>query len=192
MGEVVNDLLVDHFPEIVDLGFTARMEEELDEIAEGRRGWVDVMQEFYGPFAEQVRQAAEEMPEVKAEPELLDRSCPECGGGLLIRHGRFGRFIGCSNFPACRYTEPWLEKIGIRCPEDGGDLVERRTRKGRVFYGCSNYPACGFTSWKRPAPQPCPQCGGLLVLENRDQVLCLKCGRRHKLKDLPAVEADLA
>ncbi len=192
IGEVVNDLLVEHFPEIVDLGFTARMEGELDEVAEGRRGWVEVIQEFYGPFAEQVRHAAEEMPEVKAEPELLDRNCPECGNGLLIRHGRFGKFIGCSNFPACRYTEPWLEKIGIRCPQDGGDLVERRTRRGRVFYGCSNYPTCDFTSWKRPTPQPCPQCGGLLVVDNRDHALCLNCGQRQRLTDLPAIEADLA
>ena len=192
IGEVVNDLLVNHFPEIVDLGFTARMEEELDEIADGKRAWADVINEFYRPFIKQVEHAAEAMPEVKSEPEVIDRACPLCGKPLVIRHGRFGKFIGCSTFPECRHTEPWLERIGIRCPQDGGELVERRTRKGRVFYGCANYPACEFTSWKRPLPAPCPQCGGLLVAENRDQALCLACGAHVKQAELPAAEADLA
>jgi DNA topoisomerase-1 len=191
-GEVVSNLLVDHFPEIVDLGFTARMEEELDEIAEGARPWVDVVRAFYQPFAKEVALAAEEMPEIKAEPELLDRACPRCGKQLMIRHGRFGKFIGCSDFPTCRYTEPWLEKIGVSCPKDGGDLVERRTRKGRSFYGCANYPACDFTSWKRPLPQPCSNCGGLLVIENRDHAVCQACGTRYRQADLPVVETDLA
>ena len=192
VGEVVTDLLVEHFPEIVDLGFTARMEDELDEIAGGVRDWVEVIDSFYGPFAEQVRSAEASMPEVRAEPEVLDRVCPECGKPLLIRHGRFGKFIGCTGFPACRYTEPWLEKLGIRCPTDGGDLVERRTKRGRVFYGCANYPACEFTSWKRPLPQPCPRCGGLLVLDNRDHALCTACEHRLRLAELPATETDLA
>ncbi len=191
-GEVVSNLLVDHFPEIVDLGFTARMEEELDEIAEGERPWVDVVRAFYQPFAKEVALAVDEMPEVKAEPELLDRACPRCGKPLMVRHGRFGKFIGCSDFPTCRYTEPWLEKIGVKCPKDGGDLVERRTRKGRPFYGCANYPTCDFTSWKRPLPQPCPNCGGLLVVDNRDHAVCQACGTRYRQPELPVVEADLA
>ena len=192
IGETVNDLIVEHFPGIVDLGFTARMEEELDEIAEGSRPWVEVIREFYGPFAEQVTRAAESMPEVKAEPEVLDRLCPETGHPLLVRHGRYGKFIGCSSFPACRYTEPWLEKIGVRCPQDGGELVERRTRRGRVFYGCANYPACDFTSWKRPLPTPCPNCGSLLTVDNRDHAICTKCGNRYELSSLPAAEAEAA
>jgi DNA topoisomerase-1 len=192
IGEVVNELLVEHFPEIVDLGFTARMEEELDEIAEGSRGWADVIREFYVPFAEDMRKAERLMPEVKAEPELIDRACPLCGKPLVIRHGRFGKFVGCSDFPQCRHTEPWLERIGVRCPKDGGELVERKTRKGRTFYGCANYPACEFTSWKRPLPQPCPQCGSLLVVENRDHAVCTSCGNRVRQAELPAVEPDTA
>ena len=192
IGEVVNELLVDHFPEIVDLGFTARMEEELDEIAEGTRGWAEVIRDFYGPFAADLRKAERLMPEMKAEPEVIDRACPTCGKPLVIRHGRYGKFIGCSDFPECRYTEPWLERIGVRCPKDGGELVERKTRKGRVFYGCANYPACEFTSWKRPLPQPCPQCGGLLVVENRDHALCTVCGNRVRQSELAAVEPDAA
>lgn len=190
IGEIVNDLIVEHFPNIVDLGFTASLEEKLDEIAEGKREWVDVIRAFYGPFAEQVKHAEEVMPEVKAEPERIDRMCPDCGNQLVIRHGRFGKFIGCSDFPACRFTEPWLDKIGVRCPEDGGELVQRRTRKGRVFYGCANYPACDFTSWKRPITQPCPTCEGLLVVDNRDHALCLKCGSRFEQVDLPSVAKD--
>jgi DNA topoisomerase-1 len=184
IGETVNQLLVDHFPEIVDLGFTARMEDELDRIADGDMEWVDVIREFYGPFSVQLEKAAENMPEIKPEPELLDRVCPECGGQLMIRHGRFGKFIGCSNFPDCRHTEPWLEKIGVTCPQDGGDVVERRTRRGRVFYGCANYPECDFTSWKRPVPQRCPNCGGLMVVDGRDHARCTECERRYDLEAL--------
>lgn len=174
-GLLVNDLLVNHFPEIVDLNFTARMEEDLDEVAEGDREWADVVRGFYNSFAPQVERAKEEMPETKAELEKVGRACPNCGHDLVIRWGRYGKFISCSNFPNCRYTEPWLEKIGVKCPEDGGEIVERKTRKGRVFYGCANYPTCQFTSWKRPIATPCPNCGGMLVIANKREVQCLKC-----------------
>ncbi len=192
IGMTVNDLLVDHFPNIVDLGFTARMEEELDEVAEGDRDWVEVVREFYEPFELQLERARELMPEVKAEPEPIDRMCPECSSQLVIRHGRYGKFIGCSNFPECRHTEPWLEKIGVLCPLDGGELVERRTRKGRTFYGCSNYPECEFTSWKRPEPSPCPNCGGLLVHQNRRHLQCMKCENVYEHEEIHSKQADLA
>jgi DNA topoisomerase-1 len=192
IGITVNDLLVEHFPEVVDLGFTAKMEDELDEVAEGTRRWVEVVREFYVPFAEQVRAASAAMPQLKQEPEKLDRPCPTCGKALVVRFGRYGRFIGCSDFPTCRYTEPWLEKIGVLCPQDGGELVERRTRKGRTFYGCSNYPSCDFTSWKRPLVTACPACGGLLVVENRTSARCTKCGEEHALSLVGQAEADTA
>src|SRR5581483_2723118 len=147
IGIQVNDLMVQYFPDIVDLKFTARMEEDLDMIASGQAEWSEVMYEFYRPFAEDVKKAQAEMPVTKSGPEPIGRKCPEDGGELVIRYGRFGKFISCSNFPTCRYTEPWLEKIGVKCPKDGGELVERKTRKGRTFYGCANYPACDFTSW---------------------------------------------
>jgi DNA topoisomerase-1 len=188
IGEIVNDLIVEHFPDIVDLGFTARMEEELDDIADGEREWVDVVRAFYNPFSEEVKRAEELMPEMKDEPEEIGRACPECGNPLLLRRGRYGKFIGCSNFPTCRYTEPLLEKIGVQCPEDGGDLVLRRTRKGRVFYGCANYPECEFTSWKRPLPQACPECGGLLVVDNKDHAACTKCESHFEMASLPETE----
>jgi DNA topoisomerase-1 len=175
---------------VVDLGFTAEMEAELDSIASGSREWVDVIREFYDPFFEQLETAREAMPEVKAEPEILDRECPESGHPLQIRHGRFGKFIGCTNFPECRYTEPWLEKIGVLCPLDGGDVVERRTRRGRVFYGCSNYPECEFTSWKRPIKPACPNCGGTLVADNRKHATCLNCENQFEQDSLRQEEDD--
>ncbi len=192
IGEIVNDLIVEHFPNVVDLGFTAKMEEQLDEIADGERDWVDVVRGFYEPFAVQLKKAEELMPEVKAEPEQIGRDCPECGSPLLLRHGRFGKFIGCSNFPTCKFTEPWLEKIGVACPEDGGDIVIRQTRRGRVFYGCANYPECEFTSWKKPLPEKCPECGGMLVADNKNHTSCIKCGARFERADLPEGENDLA
>jgi DNA topoisomerase-1 len=192
IGMTVNDLMVEHFPNIVDLSFTATMEANLDEIELGKRKWVEIISEFYGPFSKDVDRAFEEMPEVKTEPELLGRDCPETGHPLVIRHGRFGKFIGCSDFPNCRYTEPWLERIGVTCPEDGGEVVERRTRKGRVFYGCANYPECQFTSWKKPLPTPCPNCSSLLVQHNRTTASCTECSREYQLDDLPQAEADLA
>jgi DNA topoisomerase-1 len=175
---IVNDLVTEHFPDIVDVGFTAVMEKDLDKVARGRESWEKVIATFYGPFAEQVKLAEEAMPEVKTEPELIGRACPQCGNDLVIRFGRHGKFIGCSTFPKCRYTEAWLEKIGVKCPKDGGDLVERKTRKGRTFFGCANYPECDFTSWQQPLPRPCPHCGGLMVVTSRNQATCTQCSER--------------
>lgn len=185
-GFTVNDLLTAHFPDIVDIGFTARMESDLDRIAAGDQQWVDIIREFYSPFSEQVERAKIEMPEVKVEPELVGRACPDCGNDLLIRWGRHGKFIGCSNFPKCRFTEPLLEKIGVICPDCGGELVQRKTRKGRTFFGCEKYPACEFTSWKRPLKQPCPVCSGTLVASSRNKARCLKCEEQFFIDQLPA------
>lgn len=183
-GFIVNDLLVDHFSDIVNLNFTAKMENALDDVAEGNREWVDVIENFYKKFEPQVKKAQKEIPVTKAELEKVGRACPNCGNDLVIRWGRFGKFISCSTFPQCRYTEPFLQKIGVKCPEDGGDLVERKTRKGRVFYGCANYPACGFTSWKKPLAKPCPNCGGLLVILNKREAQCTKCESTFLLENM--------
>ncbi len=191
-GFVVNDLLVSHFPEIVDVNFTATMEEELDDIADGQRTWTSVLREFWEPFARDLKAAEAEMPQVNAEPEMVGRNCPQSGHPLIVRYSRYGKFIGCSGFPACRYVEPWLEKIGVKCPKCGGELTERKTRKGRVFYGCANYPTCDFTSWKRPLPQPCPQCGGLLVAANKNHAQCTVCERQVELETLTPTEAASA
>lgn len=184
IGIQVNDLMVQYFSDIVDYQFTARMEEDLDMIANGQAEWTEVIHEFYHPFAEDLKKAQAEMPVTKSEPEKIGRICPEDGGELVIRYGRFGKFISCANFPTCRYTEPWLEKIGILCPKDGGELVERKTRKGRTFYGCVNYPNCDFTSWKRPLKQPCPKCNGLLVYANKREAQCTNCQETFLLETI--------
>jgi DNA topoisomerase-1 len=188
-GFLVNDLITEHFPNIVDVGFTAHMEEDLDKIASGEQGWVGTIREFYTPFQDQVAQAEAKIPEMKTGPEPIGRACPECGHELVIRWGRFGKFISCSNFPECRYTEAWLEKIGVTCPKDGGEIVERKTRKGRLFYGCANYPNCDFTSWKKPLPKPCPNCSGLLVIADKRNAQCLNCEERFPLDEVTEDEA---
>jgi DNA topoisomerase-1 len=174
-GIQVNELISEHFPNIVDTEFTAHMEANLDKIAAGQTEWVETIRTFYTPFAVQVAAAEELIPENKTGPEPIGRDCPNCGKELVIRWGRYGKFISCSGFPDCRHTEAWLEKIGITCPKDGGDIVSRKTRKNRVFYGCSNYPTCDFTSWKLPLKTPCPACGGMLVVANKTQATCLQC-----------------
>ena len=191
-GVLVNDLVVEFFPNIVDVGFTSRLEDQLDLIASGSEVWVKVIREFYEPFSVRLAHAEEQMPEQKAELEKIGRKCPKCGHDLIIRWGRYGKFISCSNFPECRYTEPYLEKIGMICPECGeGDVVKRKTRKGRTFYGCSRYPDCEFTSWKKPVPTPCPNCGGTLTLVNKKHVKCLSCEETF-LKDEVLKETKMA
>ncbi|HSM57996.1 MAG TPA: type I DNA topoisomerase [Candidatus Sulfomarinibacteraceae bacterium] len=186
-GKLVNDLLVQYFPNVMSVDFTARMEDELDEIAQGKE-WVPVVADFYADFSRNLEVAEEDMPKVKkAQP--VGRECPECGNELVYRHGRYGKFIGCSNFPKCRYTEQILDKIGVECPNCGGDLVVKKTRRGRTFYGCANYPDCDWTSWKRPLQQKCRYCGGLLVQATKDEAECTDCGKRQPLAE-PEVEAE--
>ena len=187
-GILVNDLLVEHFPDVLDLGFTAHMEEDLDRIAGGELDWVEVIREFYGPFSKDLEVAEKQMPELNMGPEPIGRACPNCGHELVIRWGRYGKFISCSSFPDCRYTEAWLEKIGVSCPKDGGDIVERKTRKGRLFFGCANYPACDFTSWKRPIPVKCPECGGLLVIADKRNAQCVNCQSTFPLDEVVTEE----
>lgn len=181
-GLLVNDMMMQYFPDIVDLNFTARMEEDLDKVAAGDSDWEAILAAFYTPFEQKVQLAQAEMPVAKTGPEPVGRDCPDCGHPLVIRYGRYGKFISCSNFPECRHTEPWLEKIGVTCPKDGGDVVERKTRKGRLFYGCANYPNCDFTSWKRPLPVACPRCQGMLVIANKREAQCLECQETFSLE----------
>ncbi len=190
IGVTVNDLMVEYFSDIVDYQFTARMEQDLDMIASGQAEWAEVVHEFYHPFKKDVEKAQAEMPVTKSGPEPIGRQCPEDGGELVIRYGRFGKFISCANFPKCHYTEPWLEKIGVRCPQDGGELVERKTRKGRTFYGCLNYPNCDFTSWKKPLPAPCPKCSSLLVIANKREAQCTQCQEVFPLEEIVPETAE--
>ena len=177
LGFVVNDLLVEHFPDIVDVPFTAAMEEDLDRVAAGERDWVTVLREFYGPFEQTLERADKHIEKVEIPPEETGLTCEKCGSPMIVKMGRYGKFLACSNFPACRNTKPYVISTGAKCPECGGDLLQRQTRKRRTFYGCSNYPQCKFATWKRPLPNPCPECGGLLVEAGRAKAQCLQCQR---------------
>ena len=186
-GFIVNDLVSEYFSSIVDVGFTAQMEIELDQVASGEDQWQDTVKDFYGPFSDQLDFAKREMPKIVPVNIPVGRSCPECGHDLVQRWGRYGLYIGCSDKPNCSHTERWVEKIGVTCPNDGGELIERRTKKGRTFYGCDNYPKCDFASWKKPLPGPCPSCGGLLVVANKNHAQCRVCNLKFKLDEIQKV-----
>jgi len=185
LGFIVTDLLVAHFSEIMDVGFTARMEEDLDRIATGGQEWRPMIRDFYGSFHQVLERAKAEMPTVpRTPPQPTGELCPECGGTLLFKTGRFGRFVGCSNYPKCRFSRP-IPVPGVACPQCGGAIYEKRARRGRrVFYGCSNYPECEFASGNRPLPQPCPACGGLLVEAGKEWAKCIKCKEQVALEKL--------
>ena len=163
LGFIVNDLLQEYFPKIVDVGFTAAMENNLDEIAQGGQDWRMLLQEFYGPFIERIGQVEAEAPRVKVPEEITDIACENCGAPMAVKHGRFGAFLGCTRFPECRTTRPLIKEIGVACPMCEKPIVERKTKTGRLFYGCSDYPACKFISWNKPTGELCPVCGNYLV-----------------------------
>jgi DNA topoisomerase-1 len=179
LGLIVNDLLVEHFPQVFDVGFTSQMEEELDEIASGERAWVPTLHEFYGPFVETLTRAEQTMERVRLKDEPAGEDCERCGRPMVIKLGKYGKFLACSGFPECRNARPLLVRTGVRCPTCGeGEVVERRSKKGRTFFGCERYPACDFVSWNKPVEQPCPNCGNPYLVEagRRGQLKCPSCG----------------
>lgn len=182
-GRIVNDMLVEYFPDILSVDFTANMEDDLDNISEGNP-WVPILKEFYKQFEVELAEADASLPkvELRKEPELVGRKCPTCGNPLVYREGRYGRFIGCSTFPTCRYTEQILVKVGVVCPHGGGEIVERRTKKGRLWYGCTRYPECEWTSWKKPVLNQDGSCDGILVEANNNQTDCVSCGLKEGAK----------
>ncbi len=178
LGETVNELMLKHFGEIVDINFTAEMERKLDSVEEGKQGWTEFLTDFYAELRQELERAEEEMGKVQKPVEELDEACPQCGKPLLLRTSRFGKFISCSGYPECSYKRAFVSKTGAHCPKCGGDLVERRGKKtGKVFYGCANYPTCDFVAWDRPLTIPCPECQGLLTLPNgKEDAVCVQCG----------------
>ncbi len=179
IGFVVNDMLVEHFPEIIDYQFTANMEEDLDKIAAGQIKWVPVIKAFYQPFKEHLIKKYDDVSKKVFVAEPTGKICPQCGGEIVIRSSRFGKFYACKNFPKCRYTETMNNSIGLICPIcKEGEVVERKTKRGKLFYGCSRYPECQFASWQKPTGEKCPKCGSPLVFDKKEKVRCSnkKCG----------------
>ena len=154
-----------HNPSIVDVHFTATMEELLDQVGEGDVEWKTIVRNFYPDLDAAVRVAEEEVQKVKIEDEVTDVLCENCGRNMVIKYGPHGRFLACPGFPECRNTKPYLEKIGVACPKCGKDLVMKKTRKGRKYYGCENNPDCDFMSWQKPVEKRCPNCGGYMVVK---------------------------
>ncbi len=183
LGMIVNSLLTEHFPQIVDIGFTAQMEGQLDEIARGKQQWISILENFYPPFEDMLRKASVSINKVDMT-QTTDETCPNCGRPMVIKVGRFGKFLACSGYPECKTTKPLLVKIGIPCPQCGAELVEKVNKRKQVFYGCSNYPQCRFATSYKPIPQPCPHCGKLLVLYGKSKAKCLACGYKVDLSEL--------
>ena len=234
LGFVVCDMLSEHFPAVVDAGFTARMEDELDEVANGERTWPPVVKEFYDPLKEaldaaadapRVEQQTDEKCEKCGKPMIVrwgrfgqflactgfpecknarpigdeaaqqaqqtDETCDVCTSPMVIKRGRFGQFLACSRYPECKGARPILKKLGVICPKDGGEIVEKKTKRGRIFFSCANYPKCDFTSWSRPLKTACPSCGGLAVAATKGTAKCTQCDWKGDIDD-SAPEPELA
>ncbi|MGQ8871752.1 type I DNA topoisomerase [Paenibacillus sp. TSA_86.1] len=176
LGELVIEQMEEFFPEILNVEFTANMEGDLDHVEEGSEDWVKVLAEFYESFEKRLEFAEEEMKEIEIEDEVSDEICEKCGKPLVYKLGRFGKFLACSGFPDCRNTKPIIKDIGVTCPKcKEGHVVERRSKKGRIFYGCDKYPECDFVSWDRPSAKPCPSCGSLMIEKRNKKGTRLQC-----------------
>ena len=177
LGEVVNNMMKEAFPSIVNVNFTANMESLLDMVEEGKVNWKTVVSNFYPDLDEAVQNAEKELEKVKIEDEVTDVICELCGRNMVVKYGPHGKFLACPGFPECRNTKPYLEKIGISCPKCGKEVVIRKTKKGRKYYGCENNPECDFMSWQKPSDKKCPNCGGYM-LEKGNKLVCAdeQCG----------------
>ena len=175
IGFSVNDLLAEHFPEIIDIKFTAKMEKDLDEVAQEGKNWIELLKTFYSPFNEKLEKKYQEIEKKPTEHKSADKDCPKCGKPMLIKRSRFGEFMACSGFPECRHTESIENKntkTGIICPKcEQGEVISKKTKKGKIFYGCSKWPDCDFASWYKPTGERCPQCNSLLI-EKGKKIVC--------------------
>ena len=191
LGITVNKILTEHFLKIVDPGFTAQMEEQLDEIAKGRYEWIVALQEFYPPFQDMLNKAWINLEKVNMT-QVSEETCPNCGRPMVIKVGRFGKFLACSGYPDCKTTMSYAVKTGVSCPQCGGELVKRISKKKKVFYGCSKFPKCQFAVNRRPIAQPCPSCGNLLVQHRGDWAKCVACQHKVKLSALEEQKEGVA
>ena len=186
LGKIVNDMMCKNFPNIVDIAFTAGMEEELDEVEAGKAEWHGIIADFYGPFEKTLEEADKNIEKVAIEDQVSDVPCEKCGAMMVYKMSRYGKFLACPNFPECRFTMALPKNIGVPCPKCGGELLERISRKGRKFYGCEKYPECDFVSWDRPVADKCPVCGERMVLKSgpKDTLfhVCVNENCRHRVQ----------
>lgn len=185
LGEIVNELIEDYFPEILDVKFTANMENELDEIEHGKVAWVKVIDEFYKHFEPNVERADKEMEKIEIKDEPAGIDCDICGSPMVYKMGKYGKFLACSNFPECRNTKPIVKEIGVTCPKCGeGHVIERKSKKKRIFYGCDRYPDCDYVSWDKPVERACPKCAEHALVEKKlkkgIQVQCTNCDYKEQ------------
>lgn len=187
LGELVIQLMEEFFPEILNSEFTAKMEGSLDQVEEGTENWVDVLEEFYKSFEQRLEFAEEEMKEIEIKDEVSDEICEKCGNNFVYKMGRFGKFLACSGFPDCRNTKPIVKDIGVVCSKcNTGQIIERRSKKGRVFYGCNTYPECDYVSWDKPSIKPCPVCASLMTEKksrNGGELRCTQCDHKEEIDD---------
>ena len=193
LGEVVNDIMKTYFPDIVDIDFTANMEERLDEVEMGKEEWKQVIRDFYPGFHEAVENAVEKLAKVEIKDEVTDVICEKCGRNMVIKYGRYGKFLACPGFPECQNAKPFFEEAGVPCPECGGKVLIKKTKKGRTYYGCENNPECGFMSWNKPTGEKCPLCGSYLVEKGKKnpKIVCSNetCGYIQEIES-PAEDLD--
>ncbi|MBD2845299.1 type I DNA topoisomerase [Paenibacillus sp. IB182496] len=187
LGELVIELMEEFFPEILDAEFTAHMEGDLDHVEDGSEDWVKVLSSFYSSFEKRLEVAEEEMKEVEIQDEVSDEVCEKCGRHLVYKMGRYGKFLACSGFPECRNTKPIVKDVGVKCPTcKEGNIIERRSKKGRIFYGCDRYPACEYVSWDKPVARPCPSCGSVMVEKRKrsgGKIQCTSCDHSEELPE---------
>ncbi|MEH7882785.1 type I DNA topoisomerase [Bacillus sp. JJ1609] len=184
LGEVIHELMIEFFPGIVDLEFTAKMEQDLDNVEDGKVNWVNVIDEFYRGFEKHLKIAEKEMQEIEIKDEPAGEDCEQCGNPMVFKMGRYGKFMACSNFPDCRNTKAIVKDIGVKCPKcEEGNIIERKSKKRRIFYGCDRFPECDFLSWDKPLARSCPKCDKLLVekkLKKGVQVQCTECDYKEE------------
>lgn len=179
LGRIVNDLMKNNFKDIVDVQFTAQMEKKLDDVEEGTKLWADLMKDFYAPFAETLKEAETSIGHVDIPDEVTDIQCEKCGRNMVIKNGRFGKFLACPGFPECRNARPILEEAGVNCPKCGSKVLIKKTRKGRKYLGCENNPTCSFMTWDMPAGENCPNCGSFMVKKYAGKKVTLKCSNEN-------------
>ena len=182
LGKIVNSLMKEHFKNIVDVEFTASMEESLDLVEEGSRDWHKLIGDFYDPFMLTLKEAEEKIGNIELKDEESDVKCDKCGRLMVYKQGKFGRFLACPGFPDCRNTKAIVKEIGVKCPDCGGQIIEKKTKRGKLFFGCTSFPACSFTSWDRPTDEKCTVCGSVMFekLTRGKKKYCPKCSEEIK------------